>query len=600
MPLPDALRARAKPIVDLVGQRGGQAITSVAILGLVYVVGRYAGPGEATRAVGIVVVLLAMVWLTLAYGIRTRYLDVFRSTLQRGRIEISAGMPALDMSALEALIASLSSRKDAQVLGALDLLAAQSRGRLVPSLILFHPSKTVVLRALELLVETGRTDFVPVADRLLDHADVEVRTAALRARASVEHDAVFLRGLLADREEAIRATALVALVAGGDLETDDAKEKLDELARGTPEVRRALAHALGEVRVDAARRGLLERSLLMLAQDADPMARAFAATSMGQLGAPSFVSVLLEMVDERRGPRDDSLAKHQGEFSTPTRAGLPAMEALAVMGDVAVAEVDEALDIPGVPDETKWRLLRVLAHSRSADGVPRLARRLGENTDTMMRTRILRALRAAQTAGVRVPIDAKLMRELATETIASIARAIAFRLAHDHLLADNPAYRTMPAELLQKLLRDTEVEGTDRLFLVLGLLHPAERFTRIQRGLAGKNAKAHASSRELLENVVRPPLRDRVLAVFDDVSDRDRLLRLGTERLEKTYGDLLGAMMDQGGELGVLAAYHASELGLRDPVRQAASRLDARTTVFGDLSSRGVSAGLEEAEGAGA
>ncbi len=596
VPLPDTMRSRAKPIVDLVGQRGGQAVTSVAILGLVYVVGRYAGPPEATRAVGIVVVLLAVVWLALAHGIRTRYLDVFRSTLQRGRIELSAGMPPLDMSALEALIASLSSRKDAQVLGALDLLAAQSRGRLVPSLILFHPSKAVVLRALELLVEAGRTDFVPVADRLLAHADIEVRTTALRARAAVEHDAVFLRALLDDPEEAIRATALVALVAGGDLDTEDAKQRLDELARGTSEVRRALTRALGEVRVDAARRALLERSLLELAKDDDPLTRALAATSMGHVGAPAFVSVLLDMVDERRGGRPDSVAKNRADYSAPTRAGLPAVEALAEMGDVAVVEVDAALDLPGVADETKWRLLRVLARSRSSDAVPRLARRLGEDTDPTTRTRILRALRAAQTAGVRVPAPANLLRELATDAIASIAQAIAFRLAHERLFAESARPRTPAADLLQKLLRDNEIEATDRLFLVLGLLHPAERFTRIQRGLASKNVKAHASSRELLENVVRAPLRDRVLAVFDDVSDRDRLVRIGSERTETSYGALLGAMIDRGGELGVLAAYHASELGLRDTVAESARRLDARKTAFGDLSTPDASAVLDEAE----
>ena len=563
VPLPDALRARAKPIVDLVGQRGGQAVTSVAILGLVYVVGRYASVAEATRAVGVVVVLLALVWLALARGIRTRYLDVFRSTLQRGRIEISPGMPELDMSALEALIASLSSRRDAQVLGALDLLAVQSRGRLVPSLILFHPSKAVVLRALELLVDAERVDFVPVADRLLAHADVEVRTAALRARAAVEHDAAFLRGLLGDPEGAVRATALVALVAGGDLEADDAMQRLDELARGTPEVRRALARALGEVQVDGARRGLLERPLLILSNDEDPLARALAAASMGHLGAPAFVPVLLEMLDERR-------------------AGLPAVEALAEMGDVAVAAVDAALDAPDVADETKWRLVRVLARSRSIDGVPRLARRLGEESDTMMRTRILRALRAAQTGGVPIPLDEKLLRELATETVGAVGRTVAFRLAHDRLLGDSGAHRTQAAELLQKLLRDNEIEASDRLFLVLGLLHPAERFTRIQRGLASTNAKAHASSRELLENVLRPPLRDLVLAVFDDVSDRDRLLRIGVERTETTYGALLAAMVVQGGGLGVLAAYHASELGLHE----ATTRLDRAKSAFGDLAGR--------------
>jgi hypothetical protein len=203
----------------------------------------------------------------------------------------------------------------------------------------------------------------------------------------------------------------------------------------------------------------------------------------------------------------------------------------------------------------------------------------------MLRTRILRALRGAQISGVSVPLDAKVLEDLASETIVAIARSLSFRLAHETLLAAAPPRRTVAGELLQKLLRDKEIEGTDRLFLVLGLLYPTERFISIQRGLASANAKARASSRELLENVVRAPLRDRVIAVVDDVSDRDRLRRIGKARSEETYGALLGAMVEQGGELAVLAAHHAGELGLRD----AAQRLDASKTAFGaSLSSRDV------------
>ena len=577
VPLPDTIRARAKPIIDLVGQRGGQAVTSIAILALVYFVGRYVGVGRSTQAVGIVVVALAAIWLLLARGIRSRYLDVFRATLQGGRIELSVGMPELDMNALQALIASLSSRKDAQVLGALDLLAAQSGGRLIPSLILFHPSKTVVLRALELFVQTRNTDFVPVADRLLAHGDPEVRTAALRARAAVEHDAAFLRGLLDDPHDEMRATALVALASGGDLSVADAELRMRELAGSSTEVRRALARALGEVRpprteaerVSAASMGL-ESALLMLVTDEDANTRMLAATAMGHVGAPSFVPVLIAMLDQRR-------------------TGLPAIEALAEMGDAAVSSVDDALDSPDTDEETKWRLLRVLSRSRSEDAVPRLARRLSESRDTMLRARILRALRSAQISGVKVPVDAKKLRELAGETIAAVARSLAFRLAHERLLDATPARRTTAAELLQKLLRDKEIDGTERLFLILGLLHPNERFTRIQRGLASANPKARASSRELLENVLRPPLRDRVLTLIDDVPDRDRLLRIGAERTEATYAALLGAMFEQGGEVGVLAMHHANELGLSVGLRDAALHLDASKTAFGgELSSRSV------------
>ena len=44
------------------------------------------------------------------------------------------------------------------MIGALDLLAAQSRRSLIPALILFHPSKAIVLRAFELLSHADRVD----------------------------------------------------------------------------------------------------------------------------------------------------------------------------------------------------------------------------------------------------------------------------------------------------------------------------------------------------------------------------------------------------------------------------------------------------------
>ncbi|MBS2016099.1 MAG: hypothetical protein JST00_24675 [Deltaproteobacteria bacterium] len=560
VPLPDGLRTRAKPIIDLVGQRGGQAMTSLAILG---VGALFVDRGLAARAIGGGALVACIVWLLLARGIRSRYLDVFRETISRGRIELSAEMPALDVSALEALIASLSSRNDAQVLGALDLLAAQSRGSLIPSLILFHPSKPIVLRSLELLVESGRTDFVPVADRLLDHPDPEIRTAALRARAAVEHDAKFLEARLGDGEDEIRATALAALVAAGDLGGDDADRALEELAASAPPVRRALARALGEVRVGANVPSAIERITLRLASDDDVATRVLAATAMGHLACPSFLPVLVGMLHDRR-------------------AGLPATEALAEMGEVAIAYVDEAIDRDDLSEESRWRLVRALSRSSAPSAVRRLADRLVTKSDTAIRARILRALRKVQSSGAVVPVDPKKLRELATETIAAVARSLAFRLSHAAYLDEVAERRTRTAELIQKLLRDKEIEAIDRLFLLLCLIHPTERIGRIQRGLASASAKARASARELLENVLRAPLRDAVLAVVDDRDDAARLAAIGRERSEPSYAALLEAMIAQGGELAVLAAYHASELGLRDDVAAAVSSLDVSATAFGE------------------
>ncbi len=561
VPLADDVRARAKPIVDLVGQRGGQAIASVAILGLASI----GGP----RAVGACVLALAVAALFLARTVRPRYLEVFRDTLRRGRIEVPAGMPELDVNALEALIGALSSRKDAAVVGALDLLAAQNRGRLVPSLVLYHPSKTVVLRALDIFVRERRTDFVPVADRLLEHGDPEIRAAALRARAAVEHDPRFLESLLGDSADEIRATALVALVARSDLSGEDARRALDELAEKGPASRGALARAIGEIQQDPRERTrpLFESALLRLAAAEEGETRALACAAMGRLRGNVFFPALLRGLDDRR-------------------SSATAIDAFAAMGDEALVFLEETLDRDDVAPEVKWRIVRAIARSTSPDNVDRLAPRVLTERDGATKLRLLRALRAAQMEGTALPLKRRDLVRLAAEAVTAIGSALGFRLAHRGLLESDPSRRRPGADLLQTLLRDQEQEAQRRLFLVLGLLYPHERFVRIQRGLGGANAKTRASSRELLENVLEPELRETVLAAVDEEDgEESRLSRIGEVRREDSYRELLLAMVEQGGELGAVAAFHANELGLRESMREAATRAEAEGGAFANLGS---------------
>jgi hypothetical protein len=200
-------------------------------------------------------------------------------------------------------------------------------------------------------------------------------------------------------------------------------------------------------------------------------------------------------------------------------------------------------------------------------------RLLSPKTGTGMRTRILHALRARQTAGERLPIDRSELEAVAEQTVAQIGRALALRLAHAKL---RPERVTPGSELIASLLRDKEIEGRERLFLIGGLLHPGERFARIERGLDSPNAKTRASSRELLENLLRSPLRERFLAVTDEMSDEDRLALIGEPRNEEAYDALVNAMIESGGELGAIAAYHAREIGLRKSDRIKDAEVFAR------------------------
>jgi AAA family ATP:ADP antiporter len=544
VPIPDAARARAKPLIDLIGQRGGQAIAAVGILGVVAL-----WPG---RGLSVAILALASAWLLVAASMKKPYLAFFRKLLQEGRsIDDRGELPELDLNALEALFAALNSRKDAEVIAALDLLAAQSRQRLIPALVLYHPSAPIVLRALDIFTREGRTDFVPIADRLLAHPDPEVRTAALRARSTVEPDEQFLRSLLEDPSDEIRATALVTLIARGWMTAAEADEALAGIAKGTAAVRLALARA---IELDPSPKFV--HVLLELIDGADVALATATARAMGSVRDEAFMPALLPLIGK-------------------AREGTAAREALAAIGDPALAFLDGAMKRKDLPREVRWATPRAIALFPPEKAAPVLMKHLRTATDGMVRYRIVQGLARARSRNPAIALDIQDLVASAEDTLRAALRNLSWRLDLERTVAEDPSRRTPALDLLLTLLRDKESDATARAFQLLGLIHPDENFGRIQRGLQSRNAKTRANSRELLENVTMPPLRAPILALCDDAPDAERLSRAASfDRPERLgYEELLRAMLERGDELRSLAAYHAAERRIAS-VRDSAGRVE--------------------------
>jgi hypothetical protein len=89
----------------------------------------------------------------------------------------------------------------------------------------------------------------------------------------------------------------------------------------------------------------------------------------------------------------------------------------------------------------------------------------------------------------------------------------------------------------------------------------------IYRGLSSANPKVRAGSRELLENLLEPPLREGVLALVDDAPLEERLRRAAAVYAATPLGyeALLARLLEESGEsLRCVAAHLAGELGLLD------------------------------------
>lgn len=562
VPLPDALRARVKPFIDLVGQRGGQAVASLAILGTIALLALVA-PGRETVVLAAAVVLLTAVYLGIASGLRPHYLDLFRETLRAGRVPDSAELPELDLAALETLFAALNSQKNTEVIGALELLAAQKRERLIPALILYHPSPAVVLRALDLFAREGRRDFLPIMPRLLQHPEATVRAAALRARTAVSPDEPYLRDRVNDECLEVRATAVVGLLSRSWLSGAEADQALDALADdASPAVRISLAKAIA-----AEPSARFEPVLARLLASPEPEVQLETAWAIGRSHGERFLPQLLPLLAERL-------------------QGSAARDAMVDIGPAALDFLDRAASDPTLPDEVRWSLPRAIGMFEPAAAAPVLLRHLSAQDDGMVRYRILRALARLRSLDPGVQLDDGMLARIAEQTLRRAVELLGQRLVLDRAAALDPARRTPVRELLSTLLHDKEVHAMGRAFKIFGLLHPGESFERIHRGLAKRDPKARASSRELIENLIGPALRPTVLALLEDLPDAERLARVAAAHAPPMPSEpvLLQELATRADELGALARAHATELGLA-PVGRAAPAISS-TALEADLAER--------------
>ena len=585
VPVPDVIRERIKPVVDLVGSRGGQALASVGILGLVAI-------GAAVpMTLGAIVLGLAVLWVALVVAIRTAYLDVFRETLKMGGLSGKAELPELDLGALETLFAGLNSSRDVEVIASLELLAEQHRERLIPALILYHPSRDVVMRALEIFTDMGRDDFVSIADRLNGHPDREVAAAALRARTAVLPNKELLLERVADDCQQVSVTALVALMARGWIDPADAEARLAkgmeskswqggaELARairavgprrgeGTPAddrfdellieidkvapTFRDIACGATEPRTDQSPTNLLEGR-------PDIRVRLEVARAMAVRRSPRFLPSLVQMLNRH-------------ELRAEARTALTAIPG-------ALDAIDQALSAAQIPRDIRSHLPRTICLFEPSLAAGVLLRHLENPYDGVVRFKVIRGLVKLLRQNPRLDLDPTPLTRAAEQTLdhAEQLRRWGAALGAG---GDGPAPASSRAltpfeplhaahHLLADLVHDKEVHATHRVFLLLELIHKTP-FDDIWRGLRSKNPKSHASSLELLENIVTQPLRGRILEL---VGERISVPEAPTPL---SYDDAIREILGQRSTtMRTLAEYRALELGIDPSTVPRASRAGA-------------------------
>jgi AAA family ATP:ADP antiporter len=531
LPLPDSHRKGAKPLLELLSQRGGQMLAAFLTLALVAL-------GASAQLLGVAAFVFALAWLLAGYPLGRLYVDAFRKRLNAGDLVDAEGVPELDLRALEAILSAFNSARDEEVVGAMDLLVAQQRAQLIPALILYHPSAAVVLYGIETLVAAQRKDIVPIAKRLLSHSSPEVRAAAVRALGRLTSDG--LASYLEDTRPEVRATALAAQLAVG-----GSPSQLEEF------------QAMLRTSNEAVQRPAILASLEDPAEEfVEPILVALKEARSTELRSELLraVAAHARRLPSRRVP----LVRELIEYVPHRDLGAVALAGLVQIGPSALEQLASALE-ERIANRDAPALVTAIAAFPTVDSVPILMRFLREAEDGRVRYRCLKLLQRARSEGRDVVVESEALNALAQRTLEGIYSYLALRVLFE---AEQTAERVKgsPAgKLLIELLKDKVRHAQSRMFLSLGLLYRKEDFEQVERGLNSADAKLRASSRELLGNVVKGRLRDGLIVLVDEVPDAEKIDRYGG-RLSSSYRDNLERLAQRSGNLGLLARAHLEEL----------------------------------------
>ena len=541
MPVESDARDRAKLLVDTVLGRIAQAAAAAVILGLAAF-----GLSTPTVLAGIVVGL-ASVAVLAALALRKPYLDQFRRALTRGSVEPVALGTELDVGSVEALVEALSSREPARVVAAMGMLAETGRVRLIPALILYHDSETVLLKALDLLGPSGRSDWPSLAERLLKHESESVRVAAVRALAAAGSTSA-LGPALEDASVSVRARATVALMRAEQVAVPSDDLRVVAMLEGSSaEERAALADAIRD-HGDAA----WADTLLCLLRDPEGLVVEHAASATARVQDGRFLPLLIGRLAVREG-----------------RAAV--REALVALAEPALAALERTLVDPIVDRRVRVHVPRTIARFRSQRAGDVLLACLLSDADGQLRYKALKGLGRLVADGDATIDIARLDDEIRRNVLEHL-RIVVLRGALDEKLEAVPAEARGSLRLLDGLLDDKMRYSLERVFRLLQMVHRHEDLRRVYASLGSTDQRVRANAREFLEVLTLgaargagAELRDLVRLAADELTLRERAARarpvVGLE-LRDRQGALRVLLRDEDASIAALAAYHASEAGL--------------------------------------
>jgi ATP:ADP antiporter, AAA family len=498
LPLENAFRAKLRTFTEAAGQRTGQGLASLVVLGALAF-------GVESSSLVWVPVALAALWLMVALSVERAYFGRLRLEVGRRALTRDARDAPLDRASERALVQALGSGVDSEVTTALDTILAHDRNDLVPVSLLEGSSPAVLKKALCAEWDPERAGTTAAIRKLLEHADVEVRAAALGWLVHDGTERELLDRFAADPGVAVRVTALVGLTRIA-AEPGPAAELAALLETGDPAAIRALARAAHLLPPE-----LISGFGRRIARASDPEAPRLLADALSRDPVEAHLSTLIDLLAPREARRSAR--------SALVALGLPALEALS-----------HALESPDTPPSVRVHLPRTIARFSCIEAVKTLERAFSARPDQTLGFKILRGLGRLRAEHPELPVDGGALQQ---DALRMIRRAVD---ASCHRRVVNLSRRCLPggdgpcAELLATALAEDIERALERVFRILHILEPTRSFRTLFSAVRNGDPDIRAKGRDMLEHLAPPALKRALLALVEEGPTSSRLTQpLGFE-----------------------------------------------------------------------
>lgn len=533
-PVPSQVRGRAKTFIDGIVKPIAGGVAGAAMVAIV-------GPLKLPiTSLAFVAAGLTTMWLLLILLIRREYVTQLLATLRRRRLDFSEKTLVIsDEATVQVLRRTLRSDNTSEVRNAVELARRVVNHDLTPEVVrlLDHGDADLRVRALEIL---GRGGALSANEQILarfEDSDDAVRAAAVRAFCAVVGEPALrvVKPHLGSSAPAVRGAAVASLIRHGGLEGILlSAEHLKEMqGSGDEHVRFEAANVLKDIGVRS-----FYQPVFALMRDPSARVQNAAVAAAAAMQSPELIPSLVYKLAQRDTAR-------------------AAAHALAAYGEAAV-------DV----------LSKVLAQEREEPSlrrqVPRILERIGTTRclDVLLQNL---AVRDPDTRRETARAAARLREKLQRRVAAANVRALVDEEVREHYqnlaaLDDlQPIAGSEGPNLLRDAIEERLARSLDRVFRLLSIIYPLKAIDLIHANLKSAQLTTRANAVEVLDNLLEPDEKKRVLPLVEE-QPRQKVLARGAEiyKLErKAPQDWIADYLTARDPWLIVVALHvAGELGL--------------------------------------